>query len=416
MDWKIVRKIARDLFRHERIDYERCDVLTVAHDNDRSFLRDGKYYSPLIDTLEDRLAKTGTSCLSIARIISTIKGPNAYGNVRSPEGAFARALLTKRLKGQTVSRGRYPFSNMEARIWEAILESTGAKFLVGIQPSRELCVVARRRGVWVADMQHGVIADSHPWYGRRFRAHEPPEYLPHAFLCWDPGSAEVLEWVESRGSKVITIGNPWVSRFIAPKADDRIVNDLLIDAGSSFERRGKPNVLVSLSWGETGIPNGLISEEVTSVIRETQADFNWILRLHPNQVKGFASHESRWFLKYFEKTLAGYASWEEATRHPLPLVLSQMDLHVTWSSSVCIEAAHFGIKSALLNPRMRSEGAIGDYYRYYKSQGSIAMIDNSRSAIGEWLTANMNNVKRPEDYAVYDAEFANVVSFLSRQT
>lgn len=410
-----MRKIARDLFRIERIDYDRCDVLTVAHDNDRHLLLGDKYYSPLIDTLEERLAPLGVKCVSVARIISTIKGDSAYGDVRSPEGGFARALVTKRLKG-VLLRGRYPFSRMEEKIWGRILDSTGAIKVVGIQPSRELCVAARKRGVWVADMQHGVIADSHPWYGSRFRANEPPEYLPHRFLVWDPGSAEVLDWTSVHGTEITIIGNPWISRFIASTPDDLILAGLVSRAGTAFARNGKKNVLVSLSWGDTDIPNGLMTQELATVIRETQAEFNWYLRLHPNQVKGFASHEAAWFRKYYTEALNGYAEWQDATRNPLPLVLSRMDLHVTWNSSVCIEAAHFGVKSALLNPRMQEEGDKEDYYQYYKREGVVDMVENSPSAIRAWLMTHCQDAKRPEDYARYDGEFNRLLTLLSRPT
>ena len=57
MDYAIVRKILVDCLRRDREDYPRSNVLTVAHDNDRSLLHRGKFYSPLIDTIEDDLAK-----------------------------------------------------------------------------------------------------------------------------------------------------------------------------------------------------------------------------------------------------------------------------------------------------------------------------------------------------------------------
>jgi hypothetical protein len=414
MDWKLMRKIARDLFRFERIDYEPHSVLTLAHDNDRSFFIDGKYYSPLVDTLEDRLAALGVECLSVARIISTVKGDIAYGDVRSPEGAFARALLTKRFKGLLQRNGKYPFSRMEEAIWEEILDATGATRVVGIMPSRELCTVARRRGIWVADMQHGVMADSHPWYGRRFRSHEPSEYLPHCFLVWEKGSADVLDWVHAHGSHVKTIGNVWLSRFIAPRPDDQLVHRLLAESRACFERAGKKNVLVSLSSCDVGVPEGEIPPELAAVIKATQGEYNWILRLHPNQIKGFASHESVLFHEYYARELNGYATWDEATRHPLPLVLANVDLHVTWSSSVCIEAAHFGIKSALLNPRMHAGGDLEDYYRYYKQQGAIDTVEHSRAAILAWLEANRHNGRHPEEYAAYNREFDHLIAFLSR--
>lgn len=414
VDWKIVRKIARDAVRIDRVDYPQCHVLTTAHDNDRHIIVDGRHYSPLIDSVEDRLRSRGVQCLSIARIISVLKGELAYADVRSPEGAFARALIAKRLKKATSWRGRYPYSHMEERIWSRILDATGARRVVGIQPGRELCVAARKRGVWVADMQHGVIAESHLWYGRRFRAQEPTEYLPNAFLVWDPGSAEVLlDWVGPHGAAVQLIGNPWISRFLSPAADDRIVQELSERASGKFARNGRRNVLVSLSWGDYNIPNGFMSAELEATVKATQDIFNWHLRLHPNQLKGFATHEGHLFGRYYDRALAGFANWQDATCNPLPLVLSHMDLHVTWSSSVCIEAAHFGIRTAVLDPRNRAGGERADFYDYYRRTGAVELVENDEAAIRAWLDANRDNARHPEEYLLYDREFANLVSFLA---
>ena len=413
MDWKIVRKIARDAIRHDRVTYARCHVLTTAHDNDRSFvLPDGRHYSPLIDTLEDRLAGHGVTTLSVARIISTIKGPSAYAHVVSPEGAFARALLTKRVRA-VWNRSEYAYSRAEERIWGDILDRTGAKKVVGIMPSRELCVAARKRGVWVADMQHGVIAESHPWYGERFRSAERPEFLPHAFLVWDPGSAEVLDWTRTHGTEVRIVGNVWVSRFLRRCPSDPIVAPLQESAARTFARNGKRNILASLSWAEYNIPNGLISDELVEVIRTTQDRYNWFLRLHPNQLKGFATDDSVRFFRYFAQELEGYATWEPATYSALPLVLDHMDMHVTWSSSVCIEAAHFGIRSCLLNPRMAVTGEVSDYYSYYKAQGMIDSVRNTPETIHSWLQANESIERVAENYDRYDHEFDTLVDFLS---
>ena len=55
MDTAILGKIVKDCFRVDRIDYSQANVLTIAHDNDRSLFYEGKWYSPLINTIEDDL-------------------------------------------------------------------------------------------------------------------------------------------------------------------------------------------------------------------------------------------------------------------------------------------------------------------------------------------------------------------------
>ena len=163
--YKIVFKIIKDCFRIDKMNYERADVLTVAHDIDRSYLYKGKYYAPLINTIEDDLKERGVSSVSFARIISEIKGDKSHGTVYSPEGSFARALISKKVSS-FFRKEKYPYSKAEEKVWAKIISKVQPKHILAIMPSRELCKVAHEKGIWVADVQHGIIADEHPWYGR----------------------------------------------------------------------------------------------------------------------------------------------------------------------------------------------------------------------------------------------------------
>lgn len=413
MDYEIVKKILKDCFKVDRIAWDAAEVLTVAHDNDRSLLHKGKYYCPLVDTMEDELAKHGVRCISVARIISRIKGELSYGQVYSPEGAFARSLVGKRLRGVLV-RGRYPYSASEEAIWGRILDQTGARTVFGIQPSRELCVACHKRGIWVADVQHGVIADAHPWYGVSFRDSDPVEWLPSAFLCWDPGSAAVINgWSEKKGVRAEVIGNRWLARFARPAPDDALMHELAANYRRAVAaKRGRPTILLTLSWGNTNIPNGHVSPGLEAAIRATSAKYRWIMRLHPNQLNGFATHEGPDFIRYFNKALAGHAEWEDATVAPLPVVLQDSDLHVSWNSSVCIEAAQMGIRSALLDPRLRDPAARGDYYTYYRQAGMVVLLDESATSIEDWIEANIASRKAPESFEESDSAYRRLIGFI----
>ncbi|WP_418637372.1 hypothetical protein [Winogradskyella sp.] len=411
MDYKIIKKIFFDLFKIDKIDYPESHVLTVAHDNDRSFFYKGKYYSPLMDTIEDDLyIKTGNKCVSIARIISTIKGDISYGEVYSPEGRFARALLLKRIK-QLFSKD-YSYSKMEEKIWEDILLATKAKKVLAIMPSRELCTICRKLNIWVADVQHGVIANEHPWYGVGYRGEEPKEYLPNSFLVWDKGSLEVLNWTTKKDSEVSIIGNRWLRRFLINDKQDLLVKE-------SFEKMhqeikidsSKKNILVSLSWGCVGIENSIISESLIKIIQQTKEKYNWLLRLHPNQLKGFATHESEIFFKIYKDSLSKCSVWEFPTYNALPVVLSITDVHISWNTSVSIEAAQLGIKTCLLDPGLRN-GRIEDYYTYYHHKGLIDYIEDTELSISQWIEENIKNNKNSEDYGVFDENYKNLIEYL----
>ncbi len=416
MDYKIVKKLLRDCLRIDRRDYPQAPVLTLAHDNDRSLLYKGKFYSPLVDTMEDELAARGITCVSVARIISRIKGELSYATVVSPEGAFARSLVGKRLRA-LFARGRYPYSRSEEAIWGDILDRTGARKVFGIQPSRELCVACHRRGIWVADVQHGVIAESHPWYGESFRGNDPAPYLPSAFLCWDDGSAAVIApWASGKGVATEVIGNRWLARFARPQPGDALVQELAAAFRLSQEVPKRPTILLTLSWGNENIPNGHIAQGLEDVIRATAQSYRWLIRLHPNQLNGFATHEGPDFMRYYERTLKGFAEWEAATAAPLPVVLGDTDLHISWSSSVCIEAAQMGIRSALLNPVLRAPELCGDYYSYYREAGMVDFIDDSRDSVAQWIGANISSKRAPEAFEDSDARYRRLLTFLAEKS
>lgn len=391
MDYKLVFNIFKDLFKIDTISYDKCDVLTVANDTDRSFILDGKAYSPHIDSIEFDLKKAGLKCISISRIASDLIGEKAFGDVYSPKGGFARALLTKRLKG-LLFRREYPYSNHEERIWGKILDSTEAKKVIAILPSRELCNACHKRNIWVADVQHGVIAENHPWYGKKFRGNDPAQFLPNLFLVWDEESANVLKtYVYEKGSGVEVIGNRWVARFLEDREEDDLIKRVHSLYKDSFSKNSKPNILVSLSWGCEGIPNGIITDELLNVILKTSDQYRWMFRMHPNQVNGFAKEESKVFYDFFDNNLKGKADWENPTYAPLPYILSKTDLHISWHSSVATEAAQLGVKSLLMDPQLVAGGRLDNYYLNIRESKCVEVLGELDFGIEDWIEANVSN-------------------------
>lgn len=386
MDWRIIEKIFWDIFKLDRIDYPECSVLTFACDNDRSITISGKKYAPLINTVEDALEKRGLQCTSISRIASRVRGALSHGRVFSPDGGFARAMILKRLKGLFLPAGAYPFSNLEKHVWDRILDQCKPRAVVGILPSRELCVACKQRGIWVADMQHGVIAETHHWYGGAYRSKEPAQWAPDAFLVWDEGSAEVLRaWAPNAGAAVEVIGNPWVDRFRKKDPGDAVYREL-VERYPQVEN-GKPNILISLSWHALAIPNRFIHPALERFILETLDTYNWIVRLHPNQVQGFAANEADEFQTYLAATYPpGSLDWGLPTEMPLPLLLSRIDRHVTWNSSVCLEAASFGIRSLLMDPELLPGEKNGSYYSFLTDLGYTQKIRPEYDGVKAWFT------------------------------
>ncbi len=415
MDYALVKKILLDCFRRDAPVDMRVPVLTVANDNSRSLLLRGKHYSPLMDTLQDDLQRRGVPSLSVARLAASIKGELSHSRVYAPDGGFARALVQKKAASLIRSRA-FPYSIWEEQLWGTILDATGALKVVGIQPSRELCAACHDRGVWVADLQHGVIADGHPWYGEKFRGSEDRRYLPDAFLCWDRSSAEVIgSWGHRKGILTPVIGNRWLARFNRADETDTLVKELTAKhADGSDPGEKRLSILVSLSWGETNIPNRFIAEGLLGAMRASADRVRWMIRLHPNQVHGFARDEGDEFQTFFERNVAKYADWAFATNAPLPIVLRKADLHITWASSVCIEAAQMGVKSALLNPVLRNAAAYDRYFGSYQDAGMVDLVDDAEHTVLDWIEQNRDAKRPAPDIAAQDYAYHELLDALCR--
>ncbi|MFT6716155.1 MAG: hypothetical protein ACJA0Q_000787 [Saprospiraceae bacterium] len=412
----VMAKIARDCFRVDNYNYPKADVLTIAHDIDRNFKYGSKYYSPLIDTIEDQIKLNGVKTISFARIISTLKGDISHGNAYSPEGGFARAMLLKRFKGVFL-KGKYPYSHYEERIWGKILDKTGAKKIIGIQPSRELCIACKKRGVWVADVQHGNISEGHKWYGISFRGDQPKEWLPDDFLVWDNASAGVLEWVKEKGSNCTVIGNRWLIRFVKNDENDPIVKYAQeASKWNTIVDNGKKNILVTMQWGQQNDPllvGGYISKELEKVILSTSDKYNWCLRLHPNQLNGFSVEEGERFVNYYKTILKGHAEYLETTAAPLPLVLRGCSLHITWFSSTVHETNLIGMNSALLDPECFPGGKRSKVYEHLLAEGRTFLVKNEKANIITWIDNNIAQHEQSQLSQTTEENYEKLIQFLS---
>lgn len=392
MDIAIIKKIVIDLFKIDDFSLPEADVMTFACDNDRYIDFEDKKYSPLIDTITDDLASNSLKVVSISRIASMIKGSMAYGDVYSPDGAFARALILKRLKSLVFRNGKYPFSNAEASVWEKIIDKVKPKVVIGIMPSRELCAVCYRNNIPVYDIQHGVISKEHPWYNPSSRSVEPIEWLPNV-LCWDTDAVNtILSW--GRDSiKAVHTGNPWINRFIMDNGSDLLVNKLKVKYRlSDLFKSNKPKILISVSWGNYNIPDQeFISKELESFILNNADKYEFVMRLHPNMLSGFATDEGSRFFKYYERCYSKLnIDWQQSTSMPLPLLLSNIDLHITWNSSVIIEAAIMGKPSLSLDNELLDGEVKAGYYTDQVESGLLCKARSDYSNIASWVESTIN--------------------------
>ncbi len=225
-----------------------CDVLFVRNDNDCAYIHDGQAYAHTIDSMCELCVGIGLITRSVATPYSKLTGMRAFN---SPVTFNRYALIIKFLSifikivlGNKNSCDWVIQQRM--KLWERILDRAAPRFIIGVQPDAGLCKASKNKNILVYDLQHGVIADEHAWYGEKFRLSTPHEDLPDGFLCWDDLSANALrKWAPQKGIDVRVIGNPWFLRFYKKKQGDSLVNKATFS--KSIFNNNHPTILYTLS-------------------------------------------------------------------------------------------------------------------------------------------------------------------------
>lgn len=365
----------------------KADILAVRHDDDCGQLIDGKYYSPMIDSLLDEVR--GVVVLTVASPYSYRVGVTSYAGAVSFNGAFARELLVKRLRKILGLQS----DDADIETWRGIIRVVRPKYVIGIQPHAALCRACHEHGVFVFDMQHGYIGPKHPGYGEAFQIGRDRQEMADCILCWDEESAASIRgWTSRKQIELRVIGNPWINKFVTRREGDKAIR--FFEKQRSADRRGSehPRILVSLQWGlddpaiapdQVLFDNEFIPIELEKAIQHTREKYDWILRPHPVQ---YLNRETFARLKDYVQARFGSAVMVSGNE-PLPFVLSSVDLHITYNSSVVIEAEYFGVRSALLDPQIDG-GLWAGYYAGQIGRGAARLLPCEASAVQNWIRAS----------------------------
>lgn len=370
-----------------------CDVLLVRHDNDCGYNFLGKVYSPLIDTIGDLCIMRGLKVQSVATPYSRYVGNEAHFSPVSLNRSFFMIGVAGKLL-QLFREYEYRKKWTELRrveLWFQILNKANPKYVIGIQPDEFLCRAAKLHGISVYDLQHGIIHDENPYYGEHYRENTSVESLPDGFLCWDDRSVSViLKWAHRTKIQVLKIGNPWFLRFSRILKEDSLVIEAMADKEVISIKQ--PCILVSLQWGfSENYPdesNGIIFEALEKAILDTSDLYDWILRLHPVQLRG---SERGKVIDYLDKTFGTEKTqkWLKYSYMPLPALLNKVDLHITGGSTVVIEAAWMGVQSGLMNERLTYDPKYQDIYSNERNTGMVENLPHNSEEIKVWIAENL---------------------------
>lgn len=298
-------------------------------------LRTIKYYLPEIDGMTEALGKYCDShfILSLAEITKRYKKTLSYAR-------FFHLLLRIIRPSCVIIQCFYSLDSMA------------------------LCLSCKKLNIPTYDYQHGVQGRSHYAYGEW--GNKPGngyELLPDGYLVWDSYSALNLKNTISHPENVFIIGNLWYE-FIA-------------DAIPGMQ--AKSEFLLKLSGGRNIVLYTLQDfdppEWILNLIKETNTFF-WLIRLHPQ----YQQHKE--YIRSFLFNCENY-NIEEASEIPLPLVLHLSILHITGCSSVVLEAASVGMRSAVTDE-------IGKAYYSDLIEKDIVTYAPSHDSLLDFIQLNQN--------------------------
>lgn len=364
-----------------------CDVILVGAECHFNFDLDGEWYSPLLGTMHYTLSSQGESVEVVLRPYVLKRTSSFSGNPVTYNRYHALTLAT-RMVGRLFPRFRKIAEHRDAAIWDKIIEKSKAKKIIAIMPSSVICRAARRAGIEIYDLQHGVINEQHPWYGEEFRRNTPVADLPTGYLVWDGDSASVIDcWARKLGVKVCVVGHPWLSRFMKSENGDPVIDYAFRNIPKFLN--DLPCILVTLQWGMETLSSGSRHDGVfpcglREVIAETVGKYNWMVRLHPVQIHGKESAKVLAYLKRNFHSLEN-VEWDKSSSSMLPALLSFSALHITFNSSVVIEAAVMGVKSAILDSEVKVGGRHDAYFRRERDIEMAEVVENDGRKLSDWI-------------------------------
>lgn len=214
-------------------------------------------------------------------------------------------------------------------------------------PCFGLLAAAKKKGITCVDIQHGLQGEFHPAYSG-FK--EDYALLPDLFWLWDEHTANRLKAnLPYHNLKTLTGGNPWHSALKnrASKSDFN-----------------QPCVLFTLQ--PVSPP---VDEYIFEAIAQSKNEINWLIRLHPRIDAATKNQliERLKALQVFDPIL-----WQKANTTPLPLLLKEVDLHLSKFSGCISEAADLGTFSIILE----KSGEIS-YSHLIESGAAIGGIDSN---------------------------------------
>lgn len=369
---------------------QRCDILLISHDNDLGITKNNMAYSPLIDSLFEKLEACGWQCSRFLLPYTHLDENQAFASpVRANRRLFFLMLLYKVSVLFKLHNMKCNFLRFEAfsirSFYKKFFQAIECKCIIGIGLNSNICKAANELGIFSVEVAHGIGLAQLPLAMHLAKRDE----LPKGILTFDSVTYKTFSQLVSKNIVVKYAPHLWLSRF-EPEARCYLplewVEKILID------KKYKKTVLLTLQWGYDGefspftgiIKNGILSPCLEEAIKETRDNVFWLIRLHPIQLRDHKYTKHRKYIENLTQTFTN-CEWQKASTLPLPSVLLQCDGHLTMSSMSSYEAAYMGIKTLLLCPTLKKNGIHENYFGDLKTLNMAKLGNLNRDEIMQWI-------------------------------
>lgn len=238
--------------------------------------------------------------------------------------AYIRAYASAAAKGVSRSRAELVLAQRLA-FYGRLLDKVKPRIVVGVGLKPPLCSAATRRGIPTVELQHGLLAPSN--IGAYWPSGLIEGSYPDLLLTWDDFYTDA---VTQHGIPARSVGYP------------SLLGEFAADDGDRTQELG---ILVTLQHRlpSAADPFGTVGSGLYKSLKHLseRRDVRLIIRLHPVSEKSPAVAD-----------LVDWLTMEFPTAEVLPASssyvlqdLARSDLHVTFYSSTCFEAALMGVPS-----------------------------------------------------------------------
>jgi hypothetical protein len=364
---------------------EEFEYILLCHDDHRSVTCNNKQYSPLTDSILERLKQSGFTLGSFSIPYSALKSDKAYGNPRSLNGAYSRARTLQKIYQYTI--GIFTKERLDrkfiVRFWIYFLKKYNPIEVICIQPSEELCSAGKICRVQISDIQHGVM-DETRYYCSREGWQFGKEGVPDKVYCWDEHSARIIKkkWPEVNA---LVFGNPFIQRLKISYKEFLTTNSEL----TLNKLLGRRVVLITLQYDEKSLSLIKIPRNIIESIKLCQAsDTIFCIKFHPVQLRSIGHKE---LIKIFKEEYGGdlWSSIIDVSDIPLAIVLNFINYQISESSASAIDAAYFNIKSGFWDQSEK----VKNWFQSYIDSGCIEFLPQNHLEISMKILQEVSRSK-----------------------